>query len=97
MANLLSCTVSQLDEIIRVAVVTNPWSDVEKFPDMKQVTVIRTGGFANAEGDPAAHEENKEDEDEEDIFRSKKEDMRQHGFRIVTGALYFDFLSVTIC
>jgi hypothetical protein len=85
MANLLSCTVSQLDEIIRVAVVTNPWSDVEKFPDMKQVTVIRTGGFANAEGDPAAPEENKEDEDEEDIFRSKKEDMSQHGFRIVTG------------
>ena len=86
MANLINCSIKQLNEIIRIAVVTNPWSDVSKFPDMKKVTVIRSEGFKNSDGDAATNEGKEELEDEEDIFRAKKDDMRHHGLRLVTGA-----------
>lgn len=85
MANLINCSIKQLNEIIRIAVVTNPWSDVSKFPDMKKVTVIRSEGFKNSDGDAATNEGKEETEDEEDIFRAKKEDMRRNGLRLVTG------------
>lgn len=89
MANLLNCSIKQLNEIIRIAVVTNPWSDVSKFPDMKKVTVIRSEGFCNSDGDAATKEGKEEKDDDEGIFMAKKEDMRQHGLRLVTGTLNF--------
>ena len=38
------------DELIRVVVLTNPWSTVQKFPELKKIHVIRSEGFANAKG-----------------------------------------------
>lgn len=85
MTNLLRCTPAQLDKIIRDAVVTNPWSDVNKFPDMKKTTVIRSEGFSNSDGDSRVVIEEVADQDEESVFESKKEEMQMHGLRLITG------------
>lgn len=87
MTNLLRCTPVQLDKIIRDAVVTNPWSDVNKFPDMKKTTVIRSEGFSNSDGAPGVVIEEVADQDEESFFESKKEEMQMHGLRLITGIL----------
>lgn len=87
MTNLQKCTPEQLDKIIRDAVVTNPWSDVNKFPDMKRTTVICSEGFSNSDGDPRVIIEEEADQDEDSIFESKKEEMQKHGLRLVTGLI----------
>jgi hypothetical protein len=87
MTNLQKCTPEQLDKIIRDAVVTNPWSDVNKFPDMKRTTVICSEGFSNSGGDPRVFIEEEADQDEDSIFESKKEEMQKHGLRLVTGLI----------
>jgi hypothetical protein len=87
MTNLQKCTPAQLDKIIRDAVVTNPWSDVNKFPDMKRTTVICSQGFSNSDGDPRVIIEEEADQDEDSIFESKKEEMQKHGLRLVTGLI----------
>lgn len=87
MTNLQKCTPAQLDKIIRDAVVTNPWSDVNKFPDMKRTTVICGEGFSNSDGDPRIIIEEEADQDEDSIFESKKKEMHKHGLRLVTGLI----------
>ena len=87
MTNLQRCTPAELDTIIRDAVVTNPWSDINKFPDMRNTTVVRSEGFSNSDGAPRVVIEEVADQDEESSFESKKEEMQMHGLRLITGIL----------
>ena len=95
MTNLLKCNPIQLDKVIRDAVVTNPWSDVDNFPDMKRTTVIRSGGFSNSDGAARVVIEEETDQDEESIFKSKKDEMQKHGLRLITGLI--DAILIQCC
>lgn len=92
MSDLKSCSIKEVNEIIRVVVMTQPWSDVNKFPVMKGITVIRSEGFELSrncntttvlESDlPSSPEE---EEDENVAFSRVLKNMRIQGYRLVTG------------
>ena len=85
MSDLNSCTMDELTDIIRAVVVTNPWSTVNKFPDMKKITVIRSDGFTDSKGHLAKAPAETEPMTEEETFQSKLEEMKDKGLRLVTG------------
>ena len=85
MSDLDDCTIEELDELIRVVVLTNPWSTVQKFPDLKKIHVIRSEGFANAKGDPIKKVAPKGDLTEDELFELKQTEMREKGMRLISG------------
>lgn len=85
MNDLDECSIEELDELIRAVVLTNPWSTVQKFPDMKKIHVIRSEGFGNSKGDPIKKVVPKENLTEDEIFELKQTEMREKGMRLISG------------
>jgi hypothetical protein len=90
MSDLKSCSIREVNEIIRVVVMTQPWSDVNKFPVMKGITVIRSEGFefsrnCNTVSDSDVMTSLEEEEDENVAFSRVLKNMRTQGYRLVTG------------
>lgn len=95
MSNLQECSIDELNEIIRVCVVTCPWSNETKFPSMKKITVIKSCGFANSDGDALEKKEQVGVETEEELWKLKLSEMKENGLRLVTGIL--NFCTITSC
>jgi hypothetical protein len=92
MSDLKSCSIREVNEIIRVVVMTQPWSDVNKFPVMKGITVIRSEGFElsrncniNTVSDADLMTSPEGEEDENVAFSRVLKNMRTQGYRLVTG------------
>jgi hypothetical protein len=86
MADLQSCSIEELDSIIRDVVRTNPWSDVNHFPVMRDITVIRNGGFVNTDSSSRCGNETIDGEEDEDAdFNAMLIQMKLQGLRLVTG------------
>jgi hypothetical protein len=92
MTDLKSCSIREVNEIIRVVVMTQPWSDINKFPVMKDITVIRSQGFGfgqsnnlNIVSDSDLMTSNEEGEDENVAFNKVLKNMRLQGYRLVRG------------